>query len=78
MNKLYEEDSIKSIADEIRNKTKSKDEYTVSEMAQAIKNMKVGNINDNMKVGIINDKVLVGVICADSIKDSITVKDYEA
>lgn len=69
MNKLYEEDSIKSIADEIRNKTKSKDEYTVSEMVQAIKNMKVGNIND---------KVLVGVICADSIKDSITVKDYEA
>lgn len=69
MNKLYEEDSIKSIADEIRNKTKSKDEYTVSEMAQAIKNMKVGNIND---------KVLVGVICADSIKDNITVKDYEA
>lgn len=69
MNKLYEEDSIKSIADEIRNKTKPKDEYTVSEMAQAIKNMKVGNIND---------KVLVGVICADSIKDSITVKDYEA
>lgn len=68
MNKLYEEDSIKSIADEIRNKTKSKDEYTVSEMAQAIRDIPTGGSIDS---------VSVGVCVTESIKDYVTVGEPE-
>lgn len=43
MNKLYEETDIQNIANAIREKTKSTDTFKVSEMANAISNIKSGN-----------------------------------
>ena len=43
MNKLYEETDIQNIANAIREKTKSTDTFKVSEMADAISEIKSGN-----------------------------------
>lgn len=45
MNKLYEETDIQNIANAIREKTKSTDTYKVSEMANAISEIKANNGN---------------------------------
>lgn len=42
MNKLYEETDIQNIANAIRKKTKSTDTFKVSEMANAISEIKSG------------------------------------
>ena len=43
MNKLYEETDIQNIANATREKTKSTDTFKVSEMANAISNIKANN-----------------------------------
>lgn len=45
MNKLYEETDIQNIANAIREKTKSTDTFKVSEMANAVSNIKTNNGN---------------------------------
>lgn len=48
MNKLYEETDIQNIANAIREKTKSTDTFKVSEMANAISNIKADDVNSKV------------------------------
>ena len=48
MNKLYEETDIQNIANAIREKTKSTDTYKVSEMANAVSNIKADDNNSKI------------------------------
>lgn len=48
MNKLYEETDIQNIANAIREKTKSTDTFKVSEMANAVSNIKVDDANSKV------------------------------
>jgi len=48
MNKLYEETDIQNIANAIRKKTKSTDTFKVSEMANAVSNIKADDINSKV------------------------------
>ena len=48
MNKLYEETDIQNIANAIREKTKSTDTFKVSEMANAVANIKADDINSKV------------------------------
>lgn len=48
MNKLYEETDIQNIANAIREKTKSTDTFKVSEMANAVSNIKADDINSKV------------------------------
>lgn len=48
MNKLYEETDIQNIANAIREKTKSTDTFKVSEMANAVSNIKADDVNSKV------------------------------
>ena len=48
MNKLYEETDIQNIANAIREKTKSTDTFKVSEMANAVANIKADDVNSKV------------------------------
>ena len=63
MNKLYEETDIQNIANVIRKKTKSTDTFKVSEMANAISNIKT------------NDTVIVGDAFTYQLIDTVTVEE---
>ena len=52
MNKLYEEESVRAIANAIRQKNESSDTYTIGDMATAISNIPTGyTLPDNTKFG---------------------------
>lgn len=67
MNKLYEETDIQNIANAIREKTKSTDTFKVSEMANAISEIKSGN------AGLI-DVVTIGYVFEHQLIDVVTIE----
>ena len=69
MNKLYEETDIQNIANAIREKTKSTDTYKVSEMANAISNIKTNNGTHQLI-----DTVTVGDAFTYQLIDAVTVE----
>lgn len=69
MNKLYEETDIQNIANAIREKTKSTGTYKVSEMANAISNIKTNNGTYQFI-----DTVIVGDAFTYQLIDTVTVE----
>ena len=69
MNKLYEETDIQNIANAIREKTKSTDTYKVSEMADAISNIKTNNGTYQLI-----DTVIVGDAFTYQLIDTVTIE----
>ena len=70
MNKLYEETDIQNIANAIREKTKSTDTFKVSEMANAISNIKA----NNGTYQLIDTVIIVGDALTYQLIDTVTVK----
>lgn len=64
MNKLYEETDIQNIANAIREKTKSTDTFKVSEMANAISEIKSGTnqLIDVVTIGYVFEHQLIDVV----------------
>ena len=69
MNKLYEETDIQNIANAIREKTKSTDTYKVSEMANAISEIKTNNGTYQLI-----DTVIVGDAFTYQLIDTVTIE----
>lgn len=69
MNKLYEETDIQNIANAIREKTKSTDTFKVSEMANAISNIKTNNGTYQLI-----DTVIVGDAFTYQLTDTVTIE----
>lgn len=69
MNKLYEETDIQNIANAIREKAGTTDTFKVSEMANAISNIKTNNGTYQLI-----DTVIVGDAFAYQLIDTVTVE----
>ena len=69
MNKLYEETDIQNIANAIRKKTKSTDTFKVSEMANAINNIKTNNGTYQLI-----DTIIVGDALTYQLIDTVTIE----
>lgn len=68
-NKLYEETDIQNIANAIREKTKSTDTFKVSEMANAISEIKSGSGTNQ-----IIDVVTIGYVFEHQLIDVVTIE----